>query len=107
MKTHYELKRGDVPKAIQCYMNETGASEEDACEYVRYLICATRNKLNDERVVSYPFNQLFIEIALNLARMAQCIYQHGDGHGIENHETKDRLFSLLIQSILLNKDRRY
>ncbi|KAK4572334.1 hypothetical protein RGQ29_030677 [Quercus rubra] len=98
---------GDVPKAIQCYMNETSASEEDACEYVRYLIFATWNKLNEEQVVSYPFNQLFIEIALNLARMAQCIYQHGDGHGIENHETKDRLFSLLIQSIPLNKDRRY
>ena len=107
MKTHYELKRGDAPKAIQCYMNETSASEEDACEYVRYLICATWNKLNEERVVSYPFNQLFIEIALNLARMAQCIYQHGDGHGIENHETKDRLFSLLIQSIPLNKDQWY
>jgi len=49
-------------------------------------------------------HQLFIEIALNLARVAQCIYQHIDGHVIENHETKDRLFSLLIQSIPLNKD---
>ena len=59
-------------------MNETSASEEDACEYVRYLICATWNKLNEDRVVSSPFNQLFIEIALNLARMAQCIFQHED-----------------------------
>ena len=48
MKTHYELKRGDVPKAIQCYMDETSASEEDALEYVRYLIYATWNKLNED-----------------------------------------------------------
>ncbi|CAA2977597.1 terpene synthase 10-like [Olea europaea subsp. europaea] len=25
-----EMKRGDVPKTIQCYMNETGASEDEA-----------------------------------------------------------------------------
>ncbi|KAG8368605.1 hypothetical protein BUALT_Bualt15G0062800 [Buddleja alternifolia] len=29
-----EMKRGDVPKSIQCYMNETGASREEAQEYV-------------------------------------------------------------------------
>lgn len=23
----------------------------------------------------------FVEAAMNLARMSQCIYQHGDGHG--------------------------
>lgn len=31
------MKRGDVPKTIQCYMNETGADEEEAQEHVRYL----------------------------------------------------------------------
>ena len=40
-----ELKRGDVPKSIQCYMNETGASEEDAREYIRCLISATWKKM--------------------------------------------------------------
>ncbi|KAM3730598.1 hypothetical protein ACB098_12G099300 [Castanea mollissima] len=99
-----ELKRGDVPKAIQCYMNETGASEEDAREYIKYLISATWKKMNKDRVASSPFSHIFIEIALNLARMAQCMYQHGDGHGAGNHETKDRVLSLLFQSIPLNKD---
>ncbi|KAK4572350.1 hypothetical protein RGQ29_030690 [Quercus rubra] len=99
-----ELKRGDVPKAIQCYMNESGASEEDAHEYIKYLISATWKKMNQDRVASSPFSQIFIEIALNLARMAQCMYQHGDGHGAGNHETKDRVLSLLTQSIPLNKD---
>jgi (-)-alpha-terpineol synthase len=94
-----ELKRGDVPKSIQCYMNETGAREEDAREYIRCLISATWKKMNDEQASSSPFNQTFFEIAMNLARTAQCMYQHGDGHGIGDRETKDRVLSLLIKTI--------
>uniref|UniRef100_A0A2N9I4N0 Terpene synthase metal-binding domain-containing protein n=1 Tax=Fagus sylvatica TaxID=28930 RepID=A0A2N9I4N0_FAGSY len=101
-----ELERGDVPKSIQCYMNETGASEEDACKYIRNLIGATWMKMNEDRVASSPLSQAFIEIALNYGRMAQCMYQHGDGHGAGNHETKDYISSLLIQSIPLYKDQR-
>uniref|UniRef100_A0A2N9GH73 Terpene synthase N-terminal domain-containing protein n=1 Tax=Fagus sylvatica TaxID=28930 RepID=A0A2N9GH73_FAGSY len=99
-----ELERGDVPKSIQCYMNETGASEEDACKYIRNLIGATWMKMKKDRVASSPLSQAFIEIALNYGRMAQCMYQHGDGHGVGNHETKDYISSLLIQSIPLYKD---
>ncbi|KAM4076901.1 hypothetical protein ACJW30_12G099500 [Castanea mollissima] len=99
-----ELKRGDVPKSIQCYMNETGASEEDAREYIRCLISATWKKMNKERAATSPLSETFIEIAFNLGRMAQCIYQYGDGHGVGNHETKDRLVSLFVQPIPSYKD---
>jgi (-)-alpha-terpineol synthase len=60
-------------------MNETGASEEDAREHIRSLISATWKKLNGEAAASSPFSQTFIEIIMNLVRMAQCIYLHGDG----------------------------
>ncbi|KAK7861221.1 myrcene synthase [Quercus suber] len=33
-----ELRRGDIPKSIQCCMNETGAFEKDAREYIKSLI---------------------------------------------------------------------
>ncbi|KAL6326921.1 hypothetical protein AAG906_012528 [Vitis piasezkii] len=78
-----ELKRGDVPKSIQCYMYETGASEEDARKHISYLIGDTWKKLNEDGAV----------------KMAQCMYQHGDGHGIENGETKDRVLSLLVEPV--------
>jgi (-)-alpha-terpineol synthase len=94
-----ELERGDVPKSIQCYMNETGATEEDAREYIRCLISATWKKMNEEQALSSPFNQTFFETTMNLARMAQCMYQHGDGHGIGDRETKDCILSLLIKPI--------
>ncbi|KAM7524584.1 hypothetical protein LguiA_014486 [Lonicera macranthoides] len=101
-----ELKRGDNPKSIQCYMHETGASEDGAREHIKYLISETLKKINEEvhhqhQVLNSPFNKVFNGIAMNLARMAQCIYQHGDGHGIEDQETKDRVLALVIDPINL------
>lgn len=98
-----ELERGDVPKSIQCYMNETGASEEDAREYIRSLISDTWKKMNEEVVAANsPFSQTFIDTTMNLARMAQCIYLHGDGHGVEDRLTKDAILSLFIDPIPLH-----
>ncbi|XP_038902516.1 terpene synthase 10-like [Benincasa hispida] len=92
-----ELKRGDVPKSIQCYMNDTGASENKAREHIKHLIVEAWKKLNKVEVENSIFPQVFIERAKNLARMAQCMYQYGDGHGIGHQETKVRVMSLLIQ----------
>ncbi|CAA2977601.1 terpene synthase 10-like [Olea europaea subsp. europaea] len=96
-----ELERGDVPKSIQCYMNETGASEDESRKHIRFLICETWKKINKGRDANCPFSQTFIEIAVNLARMAQYMYQYGDGHGIQNRETKDRILALLFEPIPL------
>jgi len=96
-----EMKRGDNPKSIQCYMYETGASEEDACKYIKYLIGETWKKMNEDRFADSPFPQTLVEIAMNLARMSQCMYQYGDGHATQGQETKDRVLSLLINPIPL------
>ncbi|KAF6154360.1 hypothetical protein GIB67_026816 [Kingdonia uniflora] len=94
-----ELERGDVPKSIQCYMHDTGASEETAREHIQELIGKTWKKMNKECIAYSPFPQSFISAALGLARMAQCMYQYGDGHGAPDRETKDRVNTLLIESI--------
>ncbi|KAL7233775.1 hypothetical protein ACSBR1_017396 [Camellia fascicularis] len=94
-----ELIKGDIPKSIQCHMHETGVSEEDAREHIKYLIGETWKKMNRDRVMDSPFSQTFIEIAMNLARMAQCMYQYGDGHCAQGRETEDRILSLLIKPI--------
>ena len=88
-------------------MYETGASEEDARKHISYLIGETWKKLNEDRTAESPFPETFIGIATNLARMAQCMYQHGDGHGIEDGETKDRVLSLLVEPIPLDNDKRF
>ncbi|KAL5568181.1 hypothetical protein UlMin_024756 [Ulmus minor] len=94
-----ELERGDVPKSIQCYMHQSGASEEEARKHMKFLIGETWKQMNQDRVTNSPFCKVFIEIATNLGRMAQCMYQHGDGHGVQDRETKDRVSSLLINPI--------
>ncbi|KDP35322.1 hypothetical protein JCGZ_09481 [Jatropha curcas] len=95
-----ELKRGDVLKSIQYYIHETGASEARAREHIQDLISEIWKKMNKERVVDSLFSKTFIGIAINPARMAQCMYQHGDGHGNKaDQETKDRVFSLLVAPI--------
>ncbi|KAL5564921.1 hypothetical protein UlMin_028085 [Ulmus minor] len=94
-----EIEKGDVPKSIQCYMHESGASEEEARQHIKFLISETWKQINEERVASSPFSKTFIEIVTNVARMAQCMYQHGDGHGAQDGENKDRILSLLINPI--------
>ncbi|KAL6327456.1 hypothetical protein AAG906_019769 [Vitis piasezkii] len=95
------LKRGDAPKSIQCYMHETGASEDDARKYIGFLIDETWKKMNEDRNLNSPFPQTFIGVAMNVARMAQCMYQYGDGYGVQDRETKDRIMTLFIEPISL------
>ncbi|KAF5450875.1 hypothetical protein F2P56_031191 [Juglans regia] len=101
-----ELERGDVPKSIQCYMNDAGVSEKDARQFISSLISTIWKKINEERLsTTSPFSQIFTEITMNLSRMAQCIYQYGDGHGTEDRETMDQVLALLVHPITLPKDQ--
>lgn len=83
-------------------MNDTRALESNAREHIRHLIDETWKKLNKVEVENSVFPQVFMEGVKNLARMAQCMYQHGDGHGIGHQETKNRVMSLLIQLISIH-----
>ena len=96
-----EIKSGDVPKSIQCYIHEAGFSEDEARQHIKLLIRETWMLLNEDRFASLPLPKQFIETATNLARTAQCMYQHGDGHGIQDGETKDHVLSLLVNPIPL------
>ena len=78
-------------------MHETGASYEDAYEYIQYLSGITWKQMNKDRVAKSPFSQTYIGIAVNLARTAMFFYHHGDRFGVTNCETKDRVLSLLVQ----------
>ncbi|PIN19469.1 (-)-alpha-terpineol synthase [Handroanthus impetiginosus] len=97
-----ELERGDVPKSVQCYMNETSASDEEAREAMRLLIWEAWKKLNKYRISSScPFPEVFIQNVVNLARVGQSIYQYGDGYGYQHFETKnkDRMMSMLFDPV--------
>nr|WBW04437.1 terpene synthase [Ficus microcarpa] len=100
-----EIKRGDVPKSIQCYMHEAGVSEEKAHRHIKLLIRETWKDVNEDRLdAESPFSNRFIESAANLARVAQCMYLYGDGHASQDRETQERVLSLFVNPIPLNQE---
>nr|AGU13712.1 9-epi-caryophyllene synthase [Lavandula x intermedia] len=90
-----EMKRGDVSKSVQCYMNETGCSEEKARHHVKNLIEAGLKRMNKEILMEKPFKD-FGTTAMNLARISLCIYQHGDGYGDPKSDMENKMASLFI-----------
>ncbi|CAL9774944.1 unnamed protein product [Musa acuminata subsp. burmannicoides] len=94
-----ELARGDVPKSIQCYMHEKIVSEDVAREKVRELI---------RSIESTKWKSDFSLHWKNTSRGWQltCLdgpiyYEHGDGYGIPDGETKNQVMLLFIQPIEL------
>ncbi|KAH9792996.1 tricyclene synthase [Citrus sinensis] len=95
-----EIKRGDVAKSVQCCMNEEGISAEEARERIQGLLNYSWKKLNENRIAkSNCLPNTMVNMCLNMARTAQCIYQHGDGIGSAEGVTKDRLVSLIVEPI--------
>jgi isoprene synthase len=94
-----ELERGETANSINCYMRESGVSEEVAGKHMSNIIDKTWKKMNEERVVQSPFGEGLVVTAINLARIAQCTYQYGDGHGAPNKRAKNRVMSLIIEPV--------
>ncbi|CAH8263323.1 unnamed protein product [Arabidopsis lyrata] len=100
-----ELARGDVCKSIQCYMSENGASEDKARSHVRQMINDLWDEMNYEKMAhsSSLLHHDFMETVINLARMSQCMYQYGDGHGSpKKAKIVDRVISIIFNPIPLD-----
>ncbi|KAF8043190.1 hypothetical protein BT93_A1511 [Corymbia citriodora subsp. variegata] len=99
-----EMLRGDSPKAVECYMNESGASREAAVEHVKDVIWENWKTMNEQAFGDCPFPgmEAFIEACLNLPRASHSFYRYRDGHGVPDCETKDFIMSFLIQPAPIN-----
>ncbi|XP_058220233.1 probable terpene synthase 9 isoform X1 [Rhododendron vialii] len=97
-----EIMRGDVAKSIQCYMNERSVTEEQARDHIKGLVLESWRKLN-ETIAQNSHPTPMISMSLNMARTAHCIYQHGDGIGTSFGVTKDRLTSLIVDPIPIER----
>ncbi|CAM8922600.1 unnamed protein product [Rhodiola kirilowii] len=95
------MMREDTPKAIQCYMNDTGASEEAVREHVKTLVTEGWKKLNECVMNERKLSATGVERQLNLVRASHCFYQHGDGHRNQDGETKCLMSQLLFDPIPL------
>ncbi|ERN14976.1 hypothetical protein AMTR_s00032p00219920 [Amborella trichopoda] len=92
-----EIQRGDAATSIQCYMHETGASEEVAHSNIKELIRDVWKKLNGECLTPSLFPKPYVNIVVNLARVAYCLYRCGEGYGNPNFDTREHVKELLFQ----------
>uniref|UniRef100_A0A7N1A825 Terpene synthase metal-binding domain-containing protein n=1 Tax=Kalanchoe fedtschenkoi TaxID=63787 RepID=A0A7N1A825_KALFE len=83
-----EMARGDVPKAIQCYMNDTGASKEAVRNHVRDMVREEWKKVNKYAMENKTLRHSAVEMIPNLSKGAHFLYMDGDGYGIQDKETK-------------------
>ncbi|KAI5340388.1 hypothetical protein L3X38_019662 [Prunus dulcis] len=101
-----ESERGDVAKAVECYMEEKGTSEEKAQHYINDLICYSWKKMNEESAKTSRIPKSIVKMSLNMARTAHSIFQHGDGIGTSIGVTKDRLISLIANPIPIYREHK-
>ncbi|KAF5944553.1 hypothetical protein HYC85_018630 [Camellia sinensis] len=95
-----EQERGDAPSGVQCYMREHGVSEEEACGKIREIVDIAWKDINEE--LQSPNRLLPLPLllpALNLSRMMEVIYGHGDGYTNSKGRTKDIIISVLVNPI--------
>ncbi|KAH6800193.1 hypothetical protein C2S52_000657 [Perilla frutescens var. hirtella] len=91
----FEMKRGDVPKAIQLYMKARNATEIEAQEHVRFLIREAWKQMNTATAAAdCPFTDDLVAAAANLGRAAQFMYLDGDGNHSQLHQ---RIACLLFE----------
>nr|T1RRJ4.1 RecName: Full=(-)-endo-fenchol synthase, chloroplastic; Short=Alpha fenchol synthase; Short=LsFENS; AltName: Full=Alpha pinene synthase; AltName: Full=Limonene synthase; Flags: Precursor [Lavandula stoechas]AGN72801.1 alpha fenchol [Lavandula stoechas] len=93
----FELKRGDVPKAVQCYMKERNVPEKEAREHVRFLIREASKQMNTAMAIDCPFTEDFAVAAANLGRVANLAYVEGDGFGVQHSNIYEHIGSLMFK----------
>ncbi|KAI8001047.1 (-)-germacrene D synthase, partial [Camellia lanceoleosa] len=99
IQTHKQ-ERGDAPSGVQCYMREHGVSEEEACGKIREIVDIAWKDINEE--LQNPNRLLPLPLllpALNLSRMMEVIYGHGDGYTNSKGRTKDIIIPVLVNPI--------
>ncbi|XP_027172054.1 isoprene synthase, chloroplastic-like [Coffea eugenioides] len=98
-----EIERGETTNAITCFMHETGLSEEFARQHISKMIEECWMKMNKQLLSPSPNKENFIQVAMDLARIALCQYQHGDAHSAPDATAKNRIMSVLLDPIRLRE----
>nr|A0A7G5KLV2.1 RecName: Full=Sesquiterpene synthase TPS3; AltName: Full=Alpha-bergamotene synthase TPS3; AltName: Full=Terpene synthase 3; Short=CoTPS3 [Cananga odorata]QMW48844.1 terpene synthase 3 [Cananga odorata] len=94
-----EIERGDVPKAIQCYMHEAKVSEEIAREHIKNIINERWKELNEECLKATDLNRKFVAAVLDALRAAAFFYHDRDGFGEPDHKFKSQAMALFSQQV--------
>ncbi|CAL1391610.1 unnamed protein product [Linum trigynum] len=99
--THkFEQERGHSASAVECYMEEYKASEEEAVEFLWKKISNAWKDVAEECQKPSLLPVAITERVLNLARLVSVLYENGDCF-TNPHLIKDHLKSLFIDPVPL------
>nr|QEE82240.1 alpha-cis-bergamotene synthase [Prunus dulcis] len=102
IKSHqFEQKRGHVASAVECYMKEYGATEEEANIELSKQVNNAWKDINETSIQNTTIPVPLLLRILNLARVVEVLYKHGDGFTHAGIFLKDSVVSLFVEPVPL------
>lgn len=92
-----------MASAIECYMKQHGAAEEDVVELLREDIRNTWKDINEELLQPNSIPMPILERILNFSRAIDVIYKDDDGY-TNSHVLKHLVSSLLNEPLNLTAE---
>ncbi|XP_062011925.1 (-)-germacrene D synthase-like [Rosa rugosa] len=95
----FEQKRGHVASAVECYMKQYGATEEQTIIEFRKQVIDAWKDINEECLHPTPLEMPLLMRVLNLTRVIDVVYKSEDGYTHAGTILKDFVASLLIEPV--------
>ncbi|XP_040361608.1 (-)-germacrene D synthase isoform X2 [Rosa chinensis] len=95
----FEQKRGHVASAVECYMKQYGATEEQTIIEFRKQVSDAWKDINEECLHPTPLDMPLLMRVLNLTRVIDVLYKHEDCYTHAGTILKDFVTSLLIEPV--------
>lgn len=96
----FEQERGHVASAVECYMNQHGASKEEAIDEFRKQVKNAWKDINKECLTCHTVIPApLLERVVNLARVIHLLYQEEDSYTHSTTKFKGIITSVLIDPV--------
>ncbi|XP_052178519.1 (-)-germacrene D synthase-like [Diospyros lotus] len=95
----FEQERGHVASSVECYMEQYGASEEEAVVELKKQVGEAWKDINAGMLQPTKVAMPLLVRVLNLARATNVTYSHGDGYTDSVTKLKDIITSLFVQAV--------
>ncbi|RWR76521.1 germacrene D synthase isoform X1 [Cinnamomum micranthum f. kanehirae] len=97
----FEQKREHFASVIESYMKEHGVSRPVACEKIWEMVTSAWKDMNKFCLKPTLFPLSLLTRVVNLTRMIEVIYLHGDGYTDSSREIKEMIKSMFVDPIPL------
>ncbi|KAL6125360.1 hypothetical protein ACLB2K_073419 [Fragaria x ananassa] len=94
-----ERKREHNASAVECYMKQYGATEEEAEVELTKQVNEAWKDINEEWLEATPIPRLLLSLILNFARTSELLYKGEDVYTHSGNVLKGYVASLFIESV--------